>query len=329
MEPLVSVIIAAHNSGAWLTETVDSALAQTEVRSEIIVVDDGSTVDIQARLRPYGSAVSYIRQDNAGAGAARNTGVRAATGDFIAFLDHDDIWLPDKLAIQLAVAARHPESGLIVCDGVYFDGERILRPSLFDPALAARLAATSHAEITGSFYREFIHHNQVSCPAQTLIPRAVIERVGDLAATRGEASDLDYYLRIAHDYPVTFHRHRLVRWRYLASSVSGPEERRQIEWAVMAVAVLGRHRAICAPQHRPFVVSRFREVAREAARKAFHHGCGGDRLYSRACLEKLRRLAPRESRAALYLAGLSLPPLVVAAFVYCWLRARDLWRPAT
>lgn len=326
MEPLVSVIIAAHNSGVWLTETVDSALAQTGVRCEIIVVDDGSTEDVHARVRPYGSAVSYIRQENAGAGAARNTGVRAAAGDFIAFLDHDDVWLPDKLSIQLAVAVRHPESGLIVCDGVYFDGERILRPSLFGPALTARFAATPQPEITGSFYREFVLHNQVSCPAQTLIPRAVVERVGDLAATRGQASDFDYYLRIAHDYPVTFHRDRLVRWRYLASSVSGPEERRSIEWTVMAVAVLARHQAICASQHRPLVVSRFRELAREAARKAFHYGRLRDRVYARACLGKLRRLAPRESRAALYLAGLSLPPLVVTTFVHSWLRVKDLGR---
>ena len=328
MEPLVSVIIAAHNSGAWLTETVDSALAQAGVRCEVIVVDDGSTEDVHARVRPYGSAVSYIRQENAGAGAARNTGVRAASGDFIAFLDHDDVWLPDKLSIQLAMAARHPESGLIVCDGVYFDGERIIRPSLFGPAVTARLAATPQAEITGSFYREFVHGNQVSCPAQTLIPRAVVERVGELAATRGEASDFDYYLRIAHDYPVTFHRDRLVRWRYLASSVSGPEERRSIEWTVMAVVVLSRHQAICAPHHRPLVVSRFRELAREAARKAFHYGRRRDRAYARACLGKLRRLAPRESRAALYLAGLSLPPLVVTAFVHGWLRVKDLGRMA-
>ena len=228
MEPLVSVIIAAHNSGAWLSETIDSALAQTWSRREIIVVDDGSTEDLRARIEPYGTAVSCIRQDNAGAGAARNTGIRAASGDFIAFLDHDDVWLPDKLSTQIAAAARHPESGLIVCDGVQFDGERILRESLYGPPLRRRLATAREGEITGRFYPEFVDANQVACPAQTPIPRAVIERTGALATTRGEASDLDYYLRIAHDHPVTFLGDRLVKWRYLASSVSGPVERRPI-----------------------------------------------------------------------------------------------------
>lgn len=91
MKPLVSVVIAAYNSGAWLIEAVESALAQTWPRREVIVVDDGSTVDLWALLEPYKSAVTHIRQENAGAGAARNTGVRAASGDFIAFLDHDDV----------------------------------------------------------------------------------------------------------------------------------------------------------------------------------------------------------------------------------------------
>jgi glycosyltransferase involved in cell wall biosynthesis len=328
LEPLVSVIIAAYNSGTWLTETVESALAQTWPRREIIVVDDGSTPDLRPLLEPYKSAVSYIRQENAGAGAARNTGIRAASGDFIAFLDHDDVWLPDKLSTQIAVAERHPESGLIVCDGVQFDGDRILRESLYSPALRERFAAVTGSEITDRFYREFLDSNQVACPAQTLIPRAVIERTGALAMTRGEASDLDYYLRIAQVYPVTFHRDRLVRWRYLASSVSGPAERRPIEWAVMAVSVLSRHQALCAPEHRPMVASRLGDIARAAALKAFHYGCRQDRAYARASLLKLRRLAPRESRAALYLAALALPPALLTALTQCWRQARGLWRVA-
>jgi glycosyltransferase involved in cell wall biosynthesis len=326
LQPLVSVIIAAYNSDAWLTETVESALAQTWPRREIIVVDDGSTPDLFPLIEPYKSAVSYIRQDNAGAGAARNAGLRAAAGDFIAFLDHDDVWLPEKLSTQIAVAERHPESGLIVCDGVHFEGERILRESLYGPPLRRRFAAAGGNELTDRFYREFLDSNQVTCPAQTLIPRAVVERIGSLATTRGEASDLDYYLRIAQDYPVTFHRDRLVRWRYLASSVSGPEERRPIEWAVMAVAVLSRHRTRCAPEHRSLVATRLGEIARDAALRAFHYGYQHDRAYARASLLKLRRLAPRQSHAALYLAALRLPPAAVTALVQWWRRARDLRR---
>ena len=98
---LVSVIIPTYNSGTYVTETIDSVLNQTYPHREIIVVDDGSTDDTPEQVRRYGSAISYIRQSNSGVGAARNTGLRAASGHYLAFLDSDDLWLPEKLAVQL------------------------------------------------------------------------------------------------------------------------------------------------------------------------------------------------------------------------------------
>jgi len=332
MQPLISVIIAAYNSGRLLTETVESALRQTYPRREIIVVDDGSTEDLRAHLAPYGDAISYIRQDNAGAGAARNNGLRAAAGDYIAFLDHDDLWLPAKLEVQLAAAARHPESGLIVCDGVQFDGETVLSPRLIGGTLGERMAVAPRGEITGRFYREFIEGNLVSCPAQGLIPRHVVERIGPLTTTRGEGSDLDYHLRIALEYPLTFHRHSLVRWRYLPSSVSGPHGRREVEWAVMTLAVLSRHRSLCPAEDRPLVLSKFRSLARQTARAAYYRGRQRDRAYARSRLARLLRLAPWESRAAVYLVALGLPAVLVSGLARCgwWLRGfwRALPRPA-
>ena len=136
---LVSVIIPTYNSGPFVTETIDSVLCQTHPHREIIVVDDGSTDDTPARVRHYGSKISYIRQSNAGVGAARNIGIRAASGDYLAFLDSDDLWLPEKLEVQLAVAARYPDSGLIACDGEYFDGTTTLARHLLVGPTARRL----------------------------------------------------------------------------------------------------------------------------------------------------------------------------------------------
>jgi len=118
----VSVIIPAYNSGPYLTETIESVLRQTYPHREIIVVDDGSTDDTPARVARYGPALTYIRQAQGGVGAARNRGVAAARGDYIALLDHDDLWVPEKLEVQVEVAARHPASGMLVCDGLEFDG---------------------------------------------------------------------------------------------------------------------------------------------------------------------------------------------------------------
>jgi teichuronic acid biosynthesis glycosyltransferase TuaG len=110
--PLVSVIIPSYNYGRFVTQAVDSALAQTYANVEVIVVDDGSTDDTRARLAPYGDRIRYIYQENQGLSAARNTGIRHATGEWIAFLDSDDTWHPRKTEIQLAVAAQYPEVSL-------------------------------------------------------------------------------------------------------------------------------------------------------------------------------------------------------------------------
>lgn len=106
--PLVSVVIPAYNSAAFIAETLDSVLAQTHRNFEVVVVNDGSpdTAELESALAPFlaggGGRVRYFRQENRGAGAARNRGVMEARGEFVAFLDADDLWLPGYLEEQLA-----------------------------------------------------------------------------------------------------------------------------------------------------------------------------------------------------------------------------------
>jgi glycosyltransferase involved in cell wall biosynthesis len=101
----VSVIIPTFNRAGCITKAVDSVLAQTYPNYEIIVVDDGSTHNTREVLQPYLDRIHYIFQPNAGVSAARNTGIRAASSDLIAFLDSDDKWLPRKLEVQLPLMA--------------------------------------------------------------------------------------------------------------------------------------------------------------------------------------------------------------------------------
>ncbi len=98
----VSVIIPFYSGIEWLKEAVDSALAQSYSNIEIIVINDGSAEDISQFLNVYGNKITYIYQQNQGAGAARNLGMRYATGDYIAFLDADDLWHPQKLEKQIS-----------------------------------------------------------------------------------------------------------------------------------------------------------------------------------------------------------------------------------
>ena len=106
--PRVSVIIPTYNRGWTLQAAMDSVLAQTYLDFELIVVDDGSSDDTAEILAAYGPEVKRIRQANAGVSAARNTGIRAARGELVAFLDSDDRWLPDKLKVQVDFFAVRP-----------------------------------------------------------------------------------------------------------------------------------------------------------------------------------------------------------------------------
>jgi glycosyltransferase involved in cell wall biosynthesis len=110
--PTISTIIPAFNASRTIRRALDSVLAQTRPSDEILVVDDGSEDDLAGTLAPYDGCVTLIRQPNGGAASARNRGIDRSRGDYIAFLDADDYWEPDKLARQLAVFDAHPEIGL-------------------------------------------------------------------------------------------------------------------------------------------------------------------------------------------------------------------------
>ena len=128
---LVSTVIPAHNYGRYVGEAIDSVLAQTYSPVEVVVVDDGSTDDTRARLAPYASMIRYLHQEKGGLSAARNTGIRQANGEWIALLDADDLWHPEKLELQLRSAARLGEVALVGS------------PQLLDPSRAAAPRARS------------------------------------------------------------------------------------------------------------------------------------------------------------------------------------------
>ena len=117
----VSVVIPNYNYGRYLREAIDSVLSQTHPPHEVIVVDDGSTDDSGAILAGYGDAIITVQQQNQGVGAARNNGAQIATGEFLAFLDADDYWAPEKLEKQLAKFDSDPEIGLAHCGFVNVD----------------------------------------------------------------------------------------------------------------------------------------------------------------------------------------------------------------
>src|SRR4051794_13197703 len=133
-EPTVSVVVPTYNQPRLLSETLDGVLAQTFADFEVVVVDDGSTDDTPAVLARYAGRdgrVRVVRQPNAGIGAARNRGLDEARGRYVAPLDHDDLWMPGKLAAQVAFMQAHP-----ACVGVSVPWAVSSAPDrcAFDPA---------------------------------------------------------------------------------------------------------------------------------------------------------------------------------------------------
>ena len=312
-KPLVSVVIPAYNAGRYITETLDAVLNQTYSPMEVIVVDDGSTDNTGDRLEPYRSRIHYIYQNNAGAGAARNRGIQAATGKYIALLDHDDLWCPETLAVQVEVAERNPESGLIACDGVRLCGAEVVdeRPLLGGPVVE-RMRRLGVGHITGHFYRDFIETNPISCPSQMLIPIHVAARIGPMVRERGEAEDWDYTLRIALHYPITLHSRALVTWRIHGESRSGRVDLRQFEWALWRIRTLRHQRQLCLPEDRIFVKSQLRAYVRTAAYEFYCYGRTTDTVSARRYLRRLLRWAPWKPRVGAYLLASWLPESVIS-----------------
>ena len=127
--PLVSVVVPVHNGAAVLSDALASVRLQTFRNFEAIVVDDGSTDDSHALAQKFADEdprIKVLRQPNGGVSAARNAAIARARGEFIAFLDADDVWLPGKLAAQIDLARREPGAGLFFSDYFFWDGQNDL-----------------------------------------------------------------------------------------------------------------------------------------------------------------------------------------------------------
>lgn len=120
--PAISVIIPAYRAAAYIAEAIDSVLPQLRAQDEVIVINDGSpdTEALERALAPYRERIVYLKQRNGGVSSARNTGIAAARGEWLAFLDADDVWMPGYLESQLAFVREHPGVDMVFPNSVIF-----------------------------------------------------------------------------------------------------------------------------------------------------------------------------------------------------------------
>jgi GT2 family glycosyltransferase len=184
-----SVIIPTYNRAELLPHTIESVLAQTYSDVEIIVVDDGSTDGTRAALLPYSSRITYIYQDNRGRSAARNVGIEHAQGQYLAFLDSDDLFLPIKLKCQVAYLQKHPEVDLVYGDGYVMDEAGVLS------SLGRFLTRTDGADRL-AFLRRLLRSNLFP-PNTALVRRSALDSARPFDEAMGALEDWDLWIRLA------------------------------------------------------------------------------------------------------------------------------------
>jgi glycosyltransferase involved in cell wall biosynthesis len=211
--PLVSVIIPAYQATPYIAGTLDSVLAQTLSDYEIIVVNDGSpdTVDLERVLEPYRDRIVYIVQENRGQAGARNTGIRAARGEFFAFLDNDDQWEPEFLNFHTGVMQVDPSLDVHYCDAIIFgdtarSGHTVME---FTP---------SKGEAT---FERLVRRECTVLNCATLSRREAVLRAGMFEESLRHGEDIDLWLRIARQGGrIGYQRKILARCRLRGDSVS-------------------------------------------------------------------------------------------------------------
>ena len=224
-EPLVSVVIPAHNSEATLAETLASALASTHRNLQVIIVDDGSTDGTAALVEEFmrrDDRVELHRRGRGGLSAASNSGLAAARGDFVARLDSDDLWHPAKIAKQVELARRDPDAALVYTFLRCIDARSRLvedvRPQCF----------SRHALCRG------IYESLVGANSSALIRRSVFEAIGGYDEALPGRQDLLLQLQINARYPIAFVPEFLVGYRIRPGSLSSDPATMLDSWRLLS-----------------------------------------------------------------------------------------------
>ena len=191
----VSVVIPAYNAANHLDRAVTSVFGQSYRAAEVLVIDDGSTDATGEIARRFGGNVHYIHQENAGAASARNRGIAESTGEWIAFLDADDEWLPHKLQEQVECLASASELVWCNCPPFYVDARGVIKAELSDEVLDILKTQRQLPFFTGA------SHGLCFQTSGFIIQRRVLEEVGGFDPQLKSAEDRDLWWRIAFRYP--------------------------------------------------------------------------------------------------------------------------------
>jgi glycosyltransferase involved in cell wall biosynthesis len=211
MHDKVSVVIPTYNRSDYILEAIQSVLEQDHASLEIIVVDDGSTDDTKEKMASLidSGVIRYIYQENRGRSAARNMGISLATGDYLAFLDSDDLFEANKLVKQVEFLSGHPEVGLVHGGYIKFDARN------------HDLGYRDPSWFSGWIYPDILLiWYTLLPPSIVMVPKRVLAEVGGFDESLFIGEDLDLWRRIARKYPFGYINQSLARIRVHAGNTS-------------------------------------------------------------------------------------------------------------
>jgi len=224
--PLISVVIPCYNQSKFLGDAIESVIKQTYDKWEIIVVDDGSEDDTQEVACQY-RQVHCIRQKNQGLSAARNTGIDAARGVYLVFLDADDRLVPDALRLGYDVMCAHPDCGFVSGHHYHIDHKGALQTAYPQESMGDE-----------DPYLALLMNNYIGMHATVMYRRSVFDSVGKFDTTLKACEDYDFYLRVAQTFPTMRHDQVVAEYRHHDSNMS----RDSIHMAKSVISVLNAQR---------------------------------------------------------------------------------------
>jgi glycosyltransferase involved in cell wall biosynthesis len=302
-EPLVSVVIPTFNRADLLREALDSVFAQTHQNLQVIVVDDGSTDHTHAMLETLSDRVETIFQSHAGVSAARNAGITAARGRYVAFLDSDDLWIPEKVAQQVAFLERQPEVSITYTDANEFKRE----------GLDARTFSEKFPGICTppTLFRSMIERFAIPLTSTTMVRRDFLEDGPRFPPDIQIGEDLGFFLdAIAQGAVFAYLPERLTKRRLHENNISGNHQRRFEQRQKLYGGMLAR---------RPSPFNREQRDALRMGLRDAEYRVGECRwrdlelAEARAHFFRAANVSPRGMRAAAYGLLSFLPPSVISS----------------
>lgn len=204
--PKVSVIIHTYNNEKFIAETISTVQSQTYDDYEIIVVDDGSTDNTRTELLPYMDKIKYHYKENGGIASAKNTGIKLSNAEFVAFLDHDDLWSPEKLELQIDYFEKNPRVGLVYSKYASFRNDKIIR-------------AKPKIGYSGWIFPNLISKSIIQT-STVMVKMECLNTIGTFDESLVLADEYDLFLRIAKKYECGFIDIKLTKYRIHENNAS-------------------------------------------------------------------------------------------------------------